>query len=160
MHKIFGFHHLVWHHLCKKFGTIVGLRIGKDRLIIVDGRDAIREFYNLPEFNGRPDGFFYRIRSFDKRLGIVFVDGMFWEIQRKFSSKILRQFGMGKSTMVMRIEHEAMEMVNFLKIKSSPIGGVIEMEHIFDVPVLNVLWTMLAGSRLVILIWFEVFPKI
>lgn len=136
--------------MCKKFGAIVGLRIGKDRLIIVDGRDAIREFYNLPEFNGRPDGFFYRIRSFDKRLGIVFVDGMFWEIQRKFSSKILRQFGMGKSTMITHIEHEAMEMVNFLKKKSvATVNGVIDMEHIFDVPVLNVLWAMLAGHRLV-----------
>lgn len=133
--------------MCKKYGSVVGLRIGRDRLILIDGRDAIREFYNLSEFNGRPDGFFYRIRSFDKRLGIVFCDGQLWETQRKFSSKVLRQLGMGKNTMIAHIEREAAEMVNFFQKKSTCGEIVVDMEHLFDVPVLNVLWAMLAGHR-------------
>lgn len=146
LHNILGFYHLVWYYLSKKYGSIVGLRIGKDRLIIIDGKEAIKSFYCVAEFNGRPNGFFYRIRSFDKRLGIVFCDGNFWEIQRKFASKVLRQLGMGKSNMIDHIEQESNEMVNFFRNKCEN-ECPIEMQHVFDVPVLNTLWTLLAGSR-------------
>lgn len=146
LHNICGFYHLVWHFLTKKYGSIVGLRIGRDRLIIVAGKEAIKSFYSLAEFNGRPDGFFYRIRSFNKRLGIVFCDGQYWDVQRKFSVKVLRQLGMGRSNMIEHIEQEAGEMVAHLK-ELAKMKKSIDMHRIFDVPVLNIIWALLAGHR-------------
>lgn len=96
--------------------------------------------------NGRPNGFFYRIRTFNKRLGVVFSDGEFWDIQRKFSLKILRQMGMGRANMIEQIEQECVEMVNFFTKKSTN-GQLIEMQHAFDIPVLNILWALVAGYR-------------
>ncbi|XP_037035613.1 methyl farnesoate epoxidase-like [Bradysia coprophila] len=145
LHSICGFYHLVWHYLTQRYGAIVGLRVGHDRIIIVAGKNEIKEFYATDEFNGRPDGFFYRIRSFDKRLGVVFTDGKDWEIQRKFSLKVLRQLG-GKNTMKDHIEREANEIVHFLYTKAKT-GKPINLQHIFDVPVLNILWALLAGHR-------------
>lgn len=145
LHSICGFYHLVWHYLFTKYGPIVGLRAGRDRLIIVAGRDEIRQFYALDEFNGRPDGFFYRIRSFDQRLGVVFTDGSSWEQQRKFSLKTLRQLGMGRSSMVAHVEREAAEMVRYFGALCG--GATVRMEHAFDVSVLNVMWALLAGHR-------------
>lgn len=154
----------MWHYLTQRYGSIVGLRVGHDRVIIVAGKNEIKEFYATEEFNGitmlfkliyfirftycsgRPDGFFYRIRSFDKRLGVVFSDGKHWEIQRKFSLKVLRQLG-GKNSMKEHIEREANEIVHFLYTKAKT-GKPINMQHIFDVPVLNILWALLAGHRL------------
>lgn len=136
---------MVWHYLSQRYGSIVGLRVGHDRIIIVAGKNEIKEFYATEEFNGRPDGFFYRIRSFDKRLGVVFSDGKHWEVQRKFSLKILRQLG-GKNSMKDHIEREANEIIHFLYTKAK-IGLPIDMQHIFDVPVLNILWALLAGHR-------------
>lgn len=146
LHGICNFYHLVWHYLTTKYGPIVGLRIGRDRLIIVAGKDAIKQFYGLNEFNGRPDGYFYRIRSFDKRLGVVFTDGEQWEIQRKFSLKVLRQLGLGRCNMIEHVEREAAEMVDYFE-KMSKNQKSISMEHAFDVSVLNVLWALLAGHR-------------
>lgn len=146
LHTIYKFYHLIWYHMYRSYGPIVGLRIGGERIIIVSGRKAIKEFYANDVFNGRPDGFFYRIRSFDKRLGVVFNDGQPWDVQRRFSVKILRQMGMGRSVMVQHIEKEAAEMVAHF-IECSQYDAPIDMQHAFDVPVLNTLWALMAGHR-------------
>lgn len=146
LHGICHFYHLVWHCLYLQYGNVVGLRIGRDRLIIVSGKEAINDFYNRSEFNGRPDGFFYRIRSFDRRLGVVFSDGQFWETQRMFTLKVLRSLGMGRSNMIEHIEREAAEMIDHF-VNMSQNGEPIGMDDAFDVPVLNVLWALLAGHR-------------
>lgn len=49
--------------------------------------------------------------------------------------------------MIKHIEEECIEMVHFFKRKSEN-GKVIEMQHAFDIPVLNILWTLVAGYRL------------
>lgn len=122
------------------------MRIGHVRLVIISSRNAVREFYNMDAMNGRPNGFFYRIRTFNRRLGVVFSDGDAWDVQRKFSLRILRQMGMGRANMIEHIEHECIEMVDYLKQKSAT-DCVIEMQHAFDIPVLNILWTLVAGYR-------------
>lgn len=149
VHKLrstYGFFYLIWHHFYETYGPVVGIRIGRTPIVIVSGREAIREFYNMETINGRPNGFFYRIRTFNKRLGVVFSDGDFWDIQRKFSLKILRQMGMGRANMIEQIEQECIEMVKFFT-KKSENGELIEMQHAFDIPVLNILWTLVAGYR-------------
>lgn len=146
LHCVYGFYHLVWHHFYKMYGSVVGIRVGTHRLVIVSGREAIKKFYSLDAMNGRPNGFFYRIRTFNKRLGVVFSDGEFWDVQRKFALKILRQMGMGRSNMIEQVEHECVEMVRFFR-KQSENGQLIEMQHAFDIPVLNILWILVAGYR-------------
>lgn len=146
MHKVHHFYHLIWHHLYRVYGAVVGLRVGKNHVIIVSGRKAIKEFYSIDAFNGRPNGFFYRIRTFNQRLGMVFSDGDFWNTQRKFSVKILRQTGLGRSSMIEHIEREAADMIaHFRKISEG--DAIIEMQHAFDIPVLNILWALVAGYR-------------
>ncbi|XP_031618139.1 methyl farnesoate epoxidase-like [Contarinia nasturtii] len=146
LRSVYGFFHLIWHHFYEKYGPVMGIRIGRTFFVIMSGRDAIRDAYNTDAMNGRPNGFFYRIRTFNKRLGVVFNDGDFWDTQRRFSLKILRQMGMGRANMNEHIEQECTEMVNFFKRKSAN-GQLIEMQHAFDIPVLNILWTLVAGYR-------------
>lgn len=140
------FYFRVWDFLATQYGNVVGLKLGTNKMIIVSGRDMIREFYANDDFDGRPDGFFYRVRSFDKRLGIVFTDEENWEVQRKFTMKTLKQLGLGRTNMVEHIEREAYEMVEYFNEKSKD-GSPIEMHDGFDIPVLNVMWAFLSGSR-------------
>lgn len=149
LRSLYGFFHLIWYHFYKTYGPVVGIRIGRTPLVIISGKDAIREFYTIESFNGRPNGFFYRIRTFRKRLGVVFSDGDFWETQRKFSLKVLRQLGMGRANMIEHIEQECIKMVTFFTKKSAN-GQQIEMQHAFDIPVLNILWSLIAGYRYVL----------
>lgn len=143
----FKFHHHIWQYLTARYGNIVGLRLGKDRVVIISGREAIRKFYQMTEFDGRPDGFFFRVRSFDKRLGLVFVDGAFQEEQRLFTMKALKQLGFGMNSMATSIENEAMEMVRYFKATKADRGEVVQMNHAFDVSMVNLIWTMMAGYR-------------
>lgn len=137
----FKFYHLMWAYFSKCYGTIVGFKFGSQKVIIVSGRKAIKELYSNEAFDGRPDGFFFRIRTFEKKLGVVFVDDL---SQRHFLLKHMRQ---RKQDMAQQIQHEAGEMVKFFqkKVKEQPDG--IEMQNAFDVSVLNVMWTILAGER-------------
>ncbi|XP_021697821.1 methyl farnesoate epoxidase [Aedes aegypti] len=144
--KHFKFYHLMWAELMRRYGPIVGLRLGRDRVVIVSGLDAIREVYSKDQFDGRPDGFFFRIRSFDKRLGVVFTDGAHWDIQRRFSVRTLKALGMGRTGMVNSLEREAEEMIHHLR-KLSRTQKVISMHNAFDVSVLNSIWTLIAGKR-------------
>lgn len=146
LRKSHGFFHLIWYHLYKVYGSVVGIAIGSQHIVIVSGREAVREFYSTDAMNGRPNGFFYCIRTFNKRLGVVFTDGEAWNVQRNFSTKILRQMGMGRSNMIEHIEHESHRMVEHFRKKCDG-GRTISMQHAFDIPVLNILWILIAGYR-------------
>ncbi|XP_055385573.1 methyl farnesoate epoxidase-like [Condylostylus longicornis] len=142
--NIFKFYHLMWEHFATIWGPVVGFRIGCDRVILISGIDAVKEFYSIDEFNGRPNGFFFKVRSFNKRLGIVFTDGKEWEVQRRFSMKILKQLmGIGKNGLI-HIEIEAQKMIENFRKKAIK-KELLEMQHLFDIPVLNVMWALLAG---------------
>ncbi|XP_058464516.1 methyl farnesoate epoxidase-like [Malaya genurostris] len=144
--KSHSFYHLLWADLVRRFGPVVGLKLGRDRVVIVSGAVAIREFYSKEELNGRPDGFFFRVRSFNKRLGIVFTDGEDWDVQRRFSIKTLKALGMGKAGMAFNVEKEAEELIHHLR-KLARKRNHIAMHNAFDISVLNVIWTLIAGKR-------------
>ena len=69
--------------------------------------------------------------------------GKRWTSQRNFAVKHLRNFGFGKKDLEVVIEREAASLVEHILANS---GGEMEMEMFtFAVPVLNVLWDMVAG---------------
>lgn len=61
--------HLVWEKLALKYGPLVGLRLGLDRLVIISGYEMAELVLHREEFEGRPDGFFFRLRALGQRLG-------------------------------------------------------------------------------------------
>ncbi|XP_050311649.1 uncharacterized protein LOC126747190 [Anthonomus grandis grandis] len=143
-YKALGFHHLIWAELAEKYGSIIGLKLGRSYVVTVMGPEAVKEVLSREEFDGRPDGYFFRLRTFGKRLGILFADGQFWRKQRKFSLQHLRTFGFGCKEMEEKIHEECVALVESLKAKSNE---PIFMHRAFDVSVLNALWAMLAGVR-------------
>ncbi|XP_068896333.1 methyl farnesoate epoxidase-like [Tenebrio molitor] len=139
-----GYHHLVWKEFSEQYGDVVGLKMGRNLVVAVFGPEAVKEVLTREEFDGRPDGFFFRLRTFGKRLGIVFSDGQFWQKQRKFSLQHLKNFGLGRKEMEEKIQDETRDLISMFKKQcSQPIW----MHTAFDVSVLNVLWAMMAGER-------------
>jgi methyl farnesoate epoxidase / farnesoate epoxidase len=146
--RTFKFYHLLWHHLSEIYGPLVGLKFVNDYVVIVSGKEMVKKLYNREELNGRPDGFFFRIRSFDKRLGVVFTDGLLWEEQRLFSVKTLKNLGFGKSSMIEHVEREAEELIRSLcKKLDTEVSIQDESSNIFDISVMNVMWKILRGER-------------
>lgn len=147
--KLLNFHHLVWQQFSKIYGPIVGLKLVKDNLVIVSGKEMIKKLLHCEELNGRPDAFFFQIRTMGRRSGIVFTDGDFWQKQRRFSVKALRSLGLGMNGMVQQVEREASELVKSL-IYHSDNGEEISIQNecnLFDVSVINVLWSIVRGER-------------
>ena len=74
----------VFSKLYKKYGPIVGLRMGfAPPFILVSGRDAVVEMLSRLEFDGRPDSFLFRFRTMGVRRGMIFTEGRVWSKNRK-----------------------------------------------------------------------------
>lgn len=77
------------------------------------------------------------------------TDGTYWQEQRRFCLKNLRDFGFGKTRMEELIIHEAAAVVKRLRQEALTVGDSgIHMESIFTIPVLSSLWTMITGEGL------------
>ncbi|KAK6620031.1 hypothetical protein RUM44_006431 [Polyplax serrata] len=141
-----GLYHLVWETLADTFGPVVGLRLGRDIIVLISGQATIKKVLLNEDFDARPDGFFFRLRSFKKRLGIVFVEGEHFQEQKKFCLMALKKLGMGKKVMEDIIGKEAEELVASLRCKQRECN-IFQMANIFDIAVLNSLWALMAGER-------------
>uniref|UniRef100_T1H914 Uncharacterized protein n=1 Tax=Rhodnius prolixus TaxID=13249 RepID=T1H914_RHOPR len=143
LYRKLGFTHLVWSKLSNEYGQLMGLRLGKDLLVIASGFEAVKEVLTREEFNARPDGFFFRLRAFGERYGLVFVDGEFFKEQKQFCMRHLKLLGLYNSSMEDRISFETNELVNNIKKHK----GIIAIPEALQVSVINSLWAIVAGER-------------
>ncbi|KAF6201208.1 hypothetical protein GE061_005655 [Apolygus lucorum] len=137
-----GFTHLVYAKLSARYGPLLGLRMGRDLLVIASGEKAIRDVLSRPEFDARPDGFLFRFRSFGRRLGLVFTDGDHFTEQKKFLLTHLKSFGLNRSIMEDKILDEIQDLQTALKEMSQ-----VSLPDAFGVSVVNALWGIIAGQR-------------
>ncbi|XP_032664970.1 probable cytochrome P450 303a1 [Odontomachus brunneus] len=101
--------------LCKKYGSVVGLKLGKDRIVVLNDQESIQTMLNDENCDGRPTGPLYEVRTFGRRQGLLLVDGRLWTEQRRFVMRHLRDFGFGRNTMAMITEYEAQKLVEHFK---------------------------------------------
>ncbi|XP_043512841.1 probable cytochrome P450 303a1 [Frieseomelitta varia] len=101
--------------LCKKYGPVVGLKVGTDRIVVLNDHDSIRTMLTNEDCDGRPVGLLYDARTFGSRKGLVLVDGNLWIEQRKFVLRHLRDFGFGRQDMMMIIQEESRSLVEHIK---------------------------------------------
>lgn len=69
LRKETGYLYKACEKLVRQYGPIVGLRVGKDRQVIVSGYEAIREMSSREDFDGKPRGPLYETRTFNMRRG-------------------------------------------------------------------------------------------
>jgi len=65
----YGYIYLAFQELARTYGPVLGLKLGNQKVVVISTHDLVKKALLQPEFNGRPDGFFFRIRSFGKRKG-------------------------------------------------------------------------------------------
>lgn len=79
------------------------------------------------------------------RLGITFTDGDFWNEQRSFVTRHLREAGYARKPMDLQVGQELAELVNVIsKQGSQPVWPGAFMPP----SVLNVLWSLTAGTNI------------
>lgn len=133
--------------LSRVYGPVMGIKLGRQKFVVISGNELVRKTAARDEFNGRPDGFFFRLRAFGKRKGVLFTDGPAWIQTRKTTMKHLRSFGFGGKIMENYVKLEAEALVSHLQSEIVRLEKPLEVQEIFDVTVLNTLWMMIAGYR-------------
>lgn len=58
--------------MSRTYGPIIGLKVGKDLLVVVYGKHEIREFLSSDDLSGRPTGPFFDMRTWGERRGEIF----------------------------------------------------------------------------------------
>jgi cytochrome P450 len=132
-----------------KHNGCLGLKIGKDFVVMAINGESIKEMMTNEDMDGRPTGPFYETRTWDLRRGVLLTDEAFWQEQRRFIVRHLKEFGFARRGMVEIIEKEASHILQeFNEIVEKQNGhALIPMHSVFSVYILNTLWLMMAGIR-------------
>ncbi|XP_048005692.1 probable cytochrome P450 305a1 [Leguminivora glycinivorella] len=146
MSKLHGSQWKALSQIAKEYSTqVLGLKLGSELVIVVYGDRNIRQVLMEPEFEGRPNSFFIKLRCFGKRMGITSADGPLWREHRKFAVKHLKNVGFGKASMEQEIQHEMARLVEYIRSNSyKPISP----KSILATAVMNVLWKYVAGESI------------
>lgn len=66
--KNLGGQHKAFEKLSEEYKSpLIGLKLGKDLVVVAFTNDIIKEIHKREEFDGRPDNFFLRLRTMGTR---------------------------------------------------------------------------------------------
>ncbi|CAG0902836.1 unnamed protein product [Darwinula stevensoni] len=140
--------------LRKKYGDIYTLGVLSKDLVILGNWELIREIFGRAEFSGRTEVAVSRQIFFGKNAiaghkirisGIAFSSGSLWQENRRFTIRVLKDFGFGKkAAMDSMIQDAAVDLCKFLienRQEPQDLGPRLNLA------ILNIIWKMTAGSR-------------
>lgn len=132
--------------LAKKYQKLHGLFIGNTPTVAITDFSLAKELFNREDWCGRHNSIVSRYFRSDsgRSRGIIMTDGPEWTDIRRFTLKHLKDFGFGRAGLEGVIQGEVEDLVNYLGLHD---GVDFRMETVFGIPVINVLWTIVAGQR-------------
>ncbi|XP_076180080.1 putative cytochrome P450 304a1 [Ptiloglossa arizonensis] len=150
-------HNTVRYYIDKLQSKVVACYFGPIFAVIANDYASIKEVFKKEEFSGRPaDVDVVKARAFGKKLGIFFTEGLFWQEQRRFALRHMRDFGFG--TRQVKYEEDMMEEVSLLidMLKDGPINdkektflkkGYALFPDILYPYFANSIWDIMFGDR-------------
>lgn len=141
-----GGQHILFTKWCKQYNSnLIGLKLGKDFVVVVSSYPLIKEVHLSEVFEGRPDNFFLRLRTMGTRKGITCTDGALWHEHRIFTMKQMKNIGYGRSPMEDHIIQEADDLIDYIdNLNENPIWP----GTFLATSVINVLWFLTTGQHL------------
>ena len=121
--------------------------IGLSPIIVIQDFNLARDLFSREDFSARPAHYHAKyIRGLDgESLGIIATKGKFWQEQRRFTLKSLKDLGFGRNKLDYIIHEEVNILIEDL-ISRSGTGDVL-MGDIFNFPIVNILWQIVASKR-------------
>ena len=117
------------------------------RIHVINDFQLAKHLFSLDMFSSRlPTEFerYHRFEEYDKPVGIVANNGEGWSTQRRFGLRTLRDFGFGKHSLESSINLEIDDLIENLTSNK----GDIKIEGDFNLPIINILWQLVAGCRI------------
>ncbi|XP_074855960.1 cytochrome P450 2H2-like [Carettochelys insculpta] len=132
------------HKLSVKYGPVFTVYFGSKPIVVVSGYAAVKEALidQGQEFSGR--GTLPLINKIAKGRGIIFSNGEQWKQLRRFALTNLRNFGMGKKSIELRIQEEARFLVERLRnTQGRPFDPTVFLSH----AIANIICSVVFGDR-------------
>ncbi|KAF5297443.1 hypothetical protein FQR65_LT01374 [Abscondita terminalis] len=105
--RIAGGQHIVIQEMCKHWNTnVLGLKCGEQLIIAVCSFPVIKKIFEDETYNARPKNFFGKLRTIGNGPGITCAEGKVWIEQKRFIMRHLRDHGLGKEIMEIKIKEE------------------------------------------------------
>ena len=130
--------------MVEKYGTLFQLRLGSWNTVFLADYNLIKKAFNSPDFNNRPDMFFFQYFSRGSH-GLLTANGPIWQEHRRFAVRHLRDLGMGRPSIEPHIQREALDMIKNLK---KTVGQPIDFKNSMNIAITNIVWALVAGNRL------------
>ena len=133
-----------------RFGNIVGFQFGNQVSVVISDFDLLSKVFKDDRFSGRPSNLqevfaaFFGHGKEKSSGGIVFSHGDHWKEQRKFASRTLKDFGVGKTATQTVINDEVKKLVEELE---QDTGKPVDLRLRTNLAVVNTLWQILNGEK-------------
>lgn len=141
-----------------KYGNVVGFYVGNEPQVAIADFSLIKDLMKRDDTASRPKmAPFQDIRPggtikgiLDKENsewlpGVVFSRDKTWADQRRFTLRVLRDFGFGKSSMEDTLLDEVEKLCDEL---NKSVGKAIDIRIKMNISILNALWSMLTSEKL------------
>ena len=140
------------------YGKVVGFYIGRVPYVVIADFQLIKDVLKneatasrpklAPFQDLRPGGGVKGVldkENVDWVPGIIFSRGQAWVDQRRFTLRVLRDFGFGKSSMEDTLLDEVDKLCEEL---TKVVGKEMNISRKMNISILNALWALLTGEKL------------
>ena len=121
--------------------------MGPLSIVVIQDFALAKDLFSQDEFSSRPNSYPEKyVRGINGTpLGIVATKGKFWQEQRRFTLKHLKDLGFGRNKLDEVIQEEVNYLLEDILIQSK--YGDILVDSLFNFPIINILWKIVASKR-------------
>ncbi|XP_068236051.1 cytochrome P450 2U1-like [Palaemon carinicauda] len=133
-----------FNRMAETYGPLYSIQLGFKRVVVINSSHWLTQAFARQGdmFNHRPRGTVLNFIMSGK--GIVDAEDQVWRDSRRFTLHILRDFGMGKSTVEAYVNRE---LHDFLEAIQKKVGQPYDIHYDVATSILNIVWHMFVGKR-------------
>ena len=123
------------------------LWIGNKSIIVIQNFELAKDLFSRDEFSGRTTHYHAKyVRGINgESLGLIATTGSFWQDQRRFTIRNLKNLGFGRQKLDTLIQDEVQYLIDGLLTRCK--HGDILIDGLFNFPIINILWQIVASKK-------------
>ncbi|CAB4068251.1 unnamed protein product [Lepeophtheirus salmonis] len=134
--------------LAEKYGKLYTVDVIWTNLIVINDFQLAKDLFNREDMSGRAFMFFNKyIKGYDGICyGVISNEGASWQTQRRFSLMKLKNLGFGRKSLESTVYEEVSYLFDIIEKEIEPTGDIL-VKELFNFPVINVIWQVIASMR-------------
>ena len=135
----------IMEYYTQKYGPIFRIKLGSYEAVVINDYNLIKKAFSSHDFTSRPNSITTELFSMNGH-GLLLSSGNIWHEQRRFAFRLLRDLGMGKSSLEATVQAEILAL--FTEWKKST-GKPVDVNVSLNISITNIIWAIAAGLYLI-----------